>query len=331
MLSYYIVLTDSCNLLCPSCIRKNISTSRGTLSIEAFDKIISIIKSQTEKDSSVTITGGEPLLNPHWERMARECLKEFNRVCICSNGKISNDNLRLIKSCMKDGMFLQLSLDGDRDADNSIRGANHYESAIKTLTELEEFSNNLVVSTTVSRANISSMDNLVHSLNSMRFLFWKVSWEQSLFPQQDVNMLTCNEWNNFVDRILELCYFPVKIAKLFDFELWSNHIEEFSTGGERITNCGFGQQKIYIFPNGDVYPCTCFSSWRIGNILYESFDEIKRRIDSLTNFQIPKDSVCFSCKFNQICNTGCPGYSMKVFGKLGYGDIRCPLVTNYHD
>ena len=30
-----------------------------------------------------------------------------------------------------------------------------------------------------------------------------------------------------------------------------------------------------------------------------------------------------------MCNGGCPGLSLKVFGSEGMGDIRCPEVYNF--
>lgn len=329
MLSVYLVLTDSCNLLCPSCIRKNISES-GVLSIEHFEKIIFTLKKHTS-NCSINITGGEPFLNTIWEYITRKCFDEFGKVCICSNGMISDVNIEKLKIYLKDGIYLQISIDGDEDADTAIRGEYHYNSVINTIKSLSDYSNKLILSTSIDRRNIGRIENLINTLNTLRFLFWKVSWIQSLHPKNDYNMLTSEEWNKFVDEILPLCYFPTKIPRLFDFNLFDEATHCSHNLNMSIRNCGFGKQKIYIFPNGDVYPCSCYSSWKIGNILIDSFEEILRKIDCLTNFTIPTDSICYSCKYKDLCNSGCPGYSMKMYGKLGYGDIRCPLVRKQYD
>ena len=118
------------------------------------------------------------------------------------------------------------------------------------------------------------------------------------------------------------------VKNLFDLHLWDNVIDaRLNLNNPIISNCGFGTQKLYIFPNGDVCPCSCVSI-KYGNIFIDDISEIWQGIRPI---KIPKDSICSLCKYSIICKSGCPGYSIKVFGKTGYGDIRCPIIKQYYD
>lgn len=296
--------------------------------LNSFEHIISKIQEYTS-NCSITITGGEPLQHENWNSIVSKCLEKFGKVCICSNGIPLKGNMEKMKESLRSGAFLQLSLDGDENADARIRGNMHYNSTINTINELVDFSDRLIVSTSIDKSNVNSITNLIKKLNTLRFLYWKVSWIQSMQPQTDEYMMTSQEWNRFVDDILPLCFFRVKVPKLFDFDLFEDILAK-NRYNQVNSNCGFGKQKIYIFPNGDVYPCSCYSQWKLGNILTDPADLIIENTSNLTNFNIPNNSACHSCRYKGVCHSGCPGYSIKVFGKIGYGDIRCPIVNQYY-
>lgn len=328
MQSVYLVLNNTCNLSCPQCIRKNNKSYQGILTEERGMYILRSLVS-VFPNAGIVLTGGEPILNPNWETICKEAISLFSRVCICSNGIISNENIIKLKSLLTIGrLYIQISIDGDEDGDYIIRGNEHYKKAFFTLASFQDYDQHIVVSTTVNRKNIDSIPALVNTLNQFKFAYWKLSWSQSLDPLNDPDEIPYNDWNNFVDKIIKKCSFEVHTSHLFDMHLWDNAIEtDFKSNNLAISNCGYGTQKLYIFPNGDVCPCSC-DSMKYGNIFTDDISEIWQGIRPIT---IPRDSICSSCKYSIICNSGCPGYSIKVFGKIGYGDIRCPIVKQYYD
>lgn len=328
MPTIYFVLTELCNLSCPSCIRNNISNTKGEFHILNLDTIISFVRQIHA--NSIVITGGEPFLYDEWELVLSKCLEEVKNICICTNGMLSDEVIEKLEPFLAHGVKLQISIDGDEVGDARMRGNKHFVNAINIIKKLKRFSDSIVISTTVDKRNVQGVLRLIEILNSLNFSYWKVSWVQSLHPQIDKYALNYQEWNNFVDMILPMCYFRVHISKLFDFNIFDKYKKEPFT--ESITkNCGAGKNKLYIFPNGDVYPCSCVKDWKLGNVYMDQFDSICSKLSTQTQITIPLDSICYKCKYVNICNSGCPGYSYKVFGKIGYGDIRCPFVKNEYD
>jgi radical SAM domain protein len=49
------------------------------------------------------------------------------------------------------------------------------------------------------------------------------------------------------------------------------------------------------------------------------------------NYNILENSICNQCKYKNFCNGGCMGMSYNILGKLGLGDIRCPIVKKYYE
>lgn len=330
MRSIYLVLTEQCNLSCPSCIRNNIPSARRDFDVSNFDTIISFIEHTNA--NSIVLTGGEPFMFNEWEFVLNKCIEKFKHICICTNGMISDHDISLLYNFMEKGIYLQISIDGDYNTDAKMRGNEHFNAAIKTVKHLERYANQLVISTSIDKRNISGIPSLIELLNLLKFSYWKISWVQSLNPMSDKFILNSQEWNDFVDLILPLCYFNVRVPKLYDFNIFEKSLQSSHCESQSVVqNCGAGANKIYIFPNGDVYPCSCVKDWKIGNIFVESFDMICQKLDLFSQISIPSNSACVSCKYKKICNSGCPGYSYKVFGDIGYGDIRCPIIKQYYD
>lgn len=64
--------------------------------------------------------------------------------------------------------------------------------------------------------------------------------------------------------------------------------------------------------NGDVYPCDFFveSSWKLGNIIVDSFPEIarrQRRYQFAVNKALPQEE-CRVCEYQSVCHGGCPKF-----------------------
>lgn len=327
MQDIYIVLNHTCNLACPTCIRKNVPSCHEIMTNEKGQYILnSIVKSFPS--AGIVLTGGEPFLNPDWETICQEALRLFNKVCICSNGVITEENINKLQPLLNDNVFIQISIDGDENGDAQIRGYGHYNQALKTLLKLQPNFRNVIISTTVNRKNIITIPVLVDTLNDFQFLYWKLSWMQSDDPTKDLDEIPYQEWNGFVDTIINRCHFRVHTSHQFDTSLWDDALKTRRYRNKKIiSNCGFGSQKLYIFPNGDVRPCSCIPIL-YGNLFREDIQQIILKIKPI---DIPTDSICFMCKYKELCKSGCPGYSYKVYGKFGYGDIRCPKVKANYD
>ena len=276
-------------------------------------------------DAAMIITGGEPTLHPDFIKIIDIAAKAFKKVLINTNGSFDESITSYLRSALQGNVFLQISLDGTKAIHDKLRNSNLFDCVIDKLNKLQSNYDHIALSTTVSKKNIGNIIELTKLLNRLKFSHWKVSWEQALNPLSDGN-LSYKEWNHLVDNILNIAQFRVFAGKMFDFELWDKHIASVNTK-KILSNCGYGYAKFYMDSDFNVLPCSCTDD-KIGNLLTDSIETIDNRLKNVSTINIPESSACFDCRYKAICNSGCPGYSIKVFGKTGMGDLRCPMVAN---
>jgi radical SAM protein with 4Fe4S-binding SPASM domain len=146
------------------------------------------------------------------------------------------------------------------------------------------------------------------------------------------DILSIESWNNFVDHITKI-EFPVQIRanKLFDFEAVENlSCDELAMLSKNaIKNCGTCTHKVYIYPDLNVYSCTCLDFFPIGNLRKDSLDKIllSEKSKIFTNYLPKLEQTCMDCKYLELCNGGCVGTAFKEYKEFGHGDPRCPKIN----
>jgi uncharacterized protein len=84
---------------------------------------------------------------------------------------------------------------------------------------------------------------------------------------------------------------------------------------------------VVVEYNGDVYPCDFFveSSWKLGNLVYDSWSEIARRTKrySFASKKTVAHAECQVCEYQSICHGGCPKLRHGRFGRFEDLDYFC--------
>ena len=319
------MITEKCNCKCFFCSRNNLSTQPREPNldgcIKAFDALYSAYPS-----SKIILSGGEPTLSKNFLPILKYTSQKFEKVEIQTNGTFGEGLAEKIKRFLGKNVFLQFSLDGYGKSHDEIRGDGIFEKVVHNIKYYEEYSSHISISTTVTPSNIDSALLLAEFLNELKFRRLTVSYVQPLNPCED-KIISNKTWNNFVDQLLVRCYYRVDIIKHYDFNLMDK-FRESQQKWQGIVNCGRGVTHIYVTSNFDVLPCTC-TEFRVGNVLKDGMPIIISRLALQEKINVDVDSVCYQCDYLDMCNGGCPGLSLKVFGKENMGDIRCPKVYEY--
>ncbi len=319
----YILLTDKCNLKCSMCIR---GRQEGT-DLD-FDYIKNASWIDELKQHDIVLTGGEPTLNSKIVEILEFFCKKSKTVTITTNGTINN---YIVPSLLKENLYFQISIDGDCEMHNSIRGNGMYERSLNTVFLLDDIGAQYSVASVVNRNNIDAIFRLEHELRRLKNLrYWRISYEMPFGSAGTENMLTSDEWNQFVDNIIESAQLRLKIKKIFPFEIYDKYRERLDTmiqQGKACNNCGSGKEKVYIYPDLEVYPCTCLTDFSVGSLKTKTLQEILygKKLEPFINYEV-NNNICKSCEYLKYCNGGCIGMSYHIFKKLGMGDIRCPKI-----
>lgn len=324
--SILFMLTEQCNCNCWFCSRNNLSRAENEfVPLETIKEAL-LILSKEYSNAKLILTGGEPTLYPWIKEVIFYAKEKFRKVEIQTNGWFSTKIAEQLKPLLQSNVYIQFSLDGTQKIHDNIRGKNFYERVLNNILYFNQESSHISISSTITKFNMESYSQLVSVLNTLKFKRLTISMVQYINPKDD-HIIDKDDWNKFVDKLLSMCKFRVDIAKIYDFDLMS----KYKTNGPsscRITNCGLGKTHFYIKPNMDVIPCTCVD-YSIGNILKDSLEHIKMNLKKFEYIEINEESVCYECDYKLMCNGGCPGYSIKIFGKIGMGDFRCPMVKEF--
>ena len=319
----YLLLTDDCNLKCSMCIRGN--QIGKTLS---FPTIKDMNWLSDLKEHDIVVTGGEPTMHPQFVSIVEYLCDYAKTVTVTTNGTM---DYYLNKEFLRKNLYFQISIDGDLETHNSIRGTGMYQKSMKTIRCLDNMDAQYSVASVVNKNNTEAMKALEAELRGLNNIkYWRISYEMPFGSAGFENMMTADEWNGFVDEMIISAKLRIKIQKIFPFEIYERRkidLDRIIEQNGRFNNCGSGKSKIYIYPDLQVYSCTCLTDFSLGSLKEYSLSEILcgEEIHKFSNYKV-KNKACIDCEYLKYCNGGCIGMSYHYYGELGMGDIRCPKL-----
>lgn len=317
----YLLLTRKCNLSCSHCIRSSDSSFSEFISFDLATSVISQIADDNSA-ASMLISGGEPTLHPRFFDIVEYATSRLKTIMINTNG-LSLNRLLILRT-LKNVPKIQISVDGFRDSHEIIRGKCTYDVTLRNIALLAaDF--DLTVSTTVSNKNIDTIHRLDYDLASIPFNNWALKRVVAYGRADRDDDVSTDIWNGFAKKAITSFEnkHRVRIARMFSLDSIVNRQEcNKNNYHNAFSNCGTGRSKIYINPNGTVYPCACMEHLVFADFRVDGLSDIKDKL-SVFDFAPDKSSICYQCRAWSECQGGCPGRIIS-FSRLG--DPRCPIV-----
>jgi len=232
----YIVkwaITDKCNLKCKHCFRSEVSNSTTKEDAEFF-----IEDMAKHKVACVALTGGEPLMSPHFWDIVKLLHEKKIHTEMATNGTLLTPEVvkRLRESNIN---RFQVSLEGvSSETNDFIRGSGNFKKVISAITLLKENDARVTVGVTLNHRNCRSISAFIqmkneYKIDGLRFeLFIPVNEDKfSLsLTEEDIEYIiqATKEYNNAPGVI-----FPVFV------------------GG----SCGAGELMVLVNCDMSVSPC----------------------------------------------------------------------------
>jgi radical SAM protein with 4Fe4S-binding SPASM domain len=272
-------LTTRCNLQCEYCYR-----FCGPEKAEEMDykSLISSVRHLSKIGlREIGITGGEPTLHPHFNKIIHNIAKFTQIIEINTNGVetevlcdlVSNLNKKLLKK-----INFSISL-------------NRWESELNNSSLSEEF-----------KSTLRTIQEFTTRGIPVRLL------ATSLDPSESMIALL----KNIISQYISLPnFFELHINQMLPFGRGCKIVKKLSSikrsepqDAMDHPNCQLGFRHGCVSPNGSLRPCALFPpNFTLGN-LYDSKEQLfqKHIFHQMDHLPAPNTQICANCKFINFCN-----------------------------
>jgi radical SAM protein with 4Fe4S-binding SPASM domain len=277
-------ITDRCNLQCHHCYIGE--GSHQDLSVKQIQKVLE--EFEEIQGLRLLLSGGEPLLHPHFWQI-NDILQNYAfRSVLLSNGTLITEEVAKKLNVHE----VQISLDGMQKGHESLRGKGTFEKTIMAIDHLQKAKIRVSVATMIHRRNLLELDRLASFLQSKNIEEWNVD-------------VPCVEGRLKTNQ--EFCVSPSEASQFLSYGYGGGF-----HGSTNNSTCG--AHLCAIIPNGTICKCGLFSQEPVGSIeegLRTGWARIPR---------IPLKDLTCKCSVAEECRGGCR-YRAKIQGDLFQPDL----------
>jgi len=270
-------VTSRCNLKCMMCdipSSRNGELSTGTLRSALED-------AAALGAGTAVFSGGEPLLRDDIFELVACCKKLGLGACVTSNGLLVDD---ITAGKLSDAGIdvVNISVEGDRQTHERLRGAGTYEKALQALRCLRGRGVETTIASTVSRYNYNSLEHIVELAKDTGATTLKLQPFSRIFVSPGRN---CSEFllgeveakavMDILRRIHALCgHYGVSVNPLPYLESIPAYLSR-GIGGN-ASSCRSLFSSCPVDASGKVFPCWVLSGKEmiIGDITHTPLREI---------------------------------------------------------
>lgn len=299
-------LSSRCNERCIHCYIPNEKKNHGEDMSSA--KVKELIDEYVEMGGiHVTFSGGEAFLHRELLDLVRYCRERDLKVSILSNLiAVTDKQIEELRSLNISLIQVSLySMDPQKhDFVTTIKGS--LEKTKRVIEKLVAADIPVQISCPIMKANQDGYEDVLEYAKSLKI---KAECDYIIMAQSDLNTqnlanrLSLEETEKLLRTIIEkdtdyreitLQQLPVSDRIQFDLE---NYLKE--------PVCGVGYDNCCIAANGDVYPCSGWGGYVLGNVYKQSLREIwlesnkAKELRSITKASFPQ---CITCEARNYCS-----------------------------
>ena len=264
-------VTNTCNLHCRHCYdRSRTVDMKVAQAAHVLDELDRFCKRHWAQPC-ITITGGNPFLHRDFSEIYQEAARRGLEIPICGN-PVPRRQLEAICRIQPPEVY-QVSLEGRREHNDTIRGAGTYDRAMEFLSVLQHTHVESCVMLTATSQNLGEILPLAVLLegrtNGFSFSRLARSGEGAALDQPDPL-----RYRAFLKRYVKQAErSPVSTLKENLINLILTESGQQPSDGCTGFGCGAAFNFLAVLPDGRVYACRKFPSL-VGNIYEQSLEEI---------------------------------------------------------
>ncbi len=330
-------ITGRCNLRCRHCYRAEGDVEPLTLKdvtevLEQYRGLLAYYNRQKgiRRRGHVNITGGEPFIRSDIAEILSflGSNRELYSYGVLSNGSFITDGMTAL--LRQTGVsFVQLSLDGDRAAHDSLRTPGDYDRVLDTARRLEREGIRTYISFTANRENYRHLPEAAKECRKRKI---SKLWSDRVVPiggGEELSGLTIGpeDMDDYLRALRKARGSRLTRILHPGTEVSLGRALQFIDSGGDVYSCGAGSSLITVDEFGRVMPCRRMPIY-CGDIFSSTLTEIYRDHPVFTDLRkalIPKE--CASCVYSHYCRGGARCQSYAAGGSYNRADPACPLAS----
>jgi selenobiotic family peptide radical SAM maturase len=292
-------ITQACDLHCRHCYDRS-SRAETTLAqaLRILDDLHTFCGNKNVS-GGVSFTGGNPLLHPSFTEIYRAAAERGFSTAILGNPSPGERIAELI--AVKRPAFYQVSLEGLREHNDTIRGTGHFDRVLAFLKVLKELNVSSMVMLTLTDRNIDQVLPLAEILRGKADIF-HFNRLSLVGEGAHLTLPDARQYRSFLESYLNVARTnPVMGLKDNLFNIIHQNHGDALFGGCTGHGCGAGFNFVSLLADGEVHACRKFPS-PIGNIHRRSLAEIYDS-DQAHHYRAGS-AACRSCTLHPVCG-GC--------------------------
>ena len=328
-------ITDRCGQRCAHCYQDSYGGG-GELPLAALMDILGQYKALLEdlrgQDGAparghITLAGGEPFARGDIWDLLKAISGEgglFSFGLLTNGSYLDRPAIRRLRGL--NPRFVQVSLDGDRETHDSLRGAGDYGRVVGVLKSLCAEGIFTMISFTAAAGNYRQFP---HVARLGRALGVGKVWTDRMIPlghgaaMAPMDTAMTAEYIKIVaeeKRLAEKSY-------LCKTEVGADRALQFMDAGGKPYRCRAGESLITIMPDGTLFPCRRMPIG-CGNVMEASLASLYHGGELMKSLRdrgrIPEG--CRGCAYSRFCSGGLRCMSAAVCGDPFRADPGCPLA-----
>ncbi len=341
--------TNMCNLRCRHCYQRADRPLPNELTLE--EKLMVVDQLDRAGVASIALSGGEPTIHPHFERVVKEIADRGMYAAVASNGWRLADR-EFFERVKRLGLrYAEISVDSaDPRKHDWFRGVEgSWQRAVRALENAVELGISHAMAITITRYNVDEVDDildLAESIGVQRVVFFNfvpvgrgreiVEADLDPFEREEFMKHIYKEMRKRGIQIVTTApqYGRITYQESRGSEVAPTHF--FVGGGnvvsavaEFVGGCGAGRIYAGLQPDGTLVPCV-FLPIPVGNLRESDFRSLWDNAPlfrTLRNRELLK-GACRDCPFRNVCG-GCRARAFAYFRDVTAPDPGCIYNIKY--
>lgn len=300
LISFQIEITSRCNERCIHCYIPH-ENKNTDIDPDLFYDILAQCKEMGVMD--ITLSGGEPMLHPHFLEFLHKAKEYDFSVTILSNLTLLNDAMiSELKTTNLSGVQVSLySMDADIH-DFITQNSGSFNKTKKAILKLKENNIPVQISCPTMKQNKNSYADVAKwaASNGMRAYTDCILMARYDHTTDNLkNRMTLNDMEDVINDIIENDIAYQNLIQKTDFTKLKTQ-----NSGEDIL-CSVGIMSLCMTADGNVFPCAGWQSCICGNLKQDSLKNIWKnstQLQYLRNLRKKDLEECVHCLKKEFCS-----------------------------